>query len=201
MLTQRFLIAYGAAFVIVFCSVALQFFDAAVGDAFRYERSALLSGEVWRVLTGHLDHLSWEHLGLNAIFLLLVLLLFDRLFRAWKLPLAWVLISLQISLMMLVFSPALQWYVGLSGSLYGLLLVGLCLDIRYLLALRVCVIAVLIIKIVFEQLEMNVSAVSEFIGGPVAVDSHMFGLIAGANYVLVYLGLKRLGIVKPLSIG
>ena len=44
--------------------------------ALRYEREAVLQGEYWRLLTGHLVHGTWLHLLLNGAGLGLVAALF-----------------------------------------------------------------------------------------------------------------------------
>ena len=44
----------------------------------RYERSAILDGELWRLLTGHLVHGNAWHLALNVAGMGLVALLFGR---------------------------------------------------------------------------------------------------------------------------
>ena len=47
-----------------------------VAAALRYERGAVLSGEVWRLLTAHLVHADWAHLAWNVGGLVLVFALF-----------------------------------------------------------------------------------------------------------------------------
>ena len=59
-------------------------------ELLRYERAAVLQGEYWRLLTGHLVHGSGQHLLLNAVGLGLIAALFPREYslRGWLLILA-----------------------------------------------------------------------------------------------------------------
>src|SRR5687767_15643686 len=59
-------------------------------ELLRYERAAVLQGQYWRLLTGHLVHGSGQHLVLNAVGLGLIAALFPREYslRGWLLVLA-----------------------------------------------------------------------------------------------------------------
>src|SRR4051812_3383792 len=58
---------------------------------FRYEREAVLNGQYWRLLTGHLVHGSVRHLLLNLAGLGLIAMLFARDFRPAHWLLIWVI--------------------------------------------------------------------------------------------------------------
>jgi len=47
-------------------------------ELLRYEHTAVLHGEYWRLLTNHLVHSSGQHLLLNAVDLGLIAALFPR---------------------------------------------------------------------------------------------------------------------------
>jgi len=178
--------------MLILPAVAIECLEMLAGIDVRYVRSAILQGEWWRLLTGHLDHLGWAHLGLNAAFLVLLLTLFKPL-QSWaKTLLLWLLICLAISFLMLFLSPQLQWYVGLSGSLYGLLIFGLVSDKNYALGLRFVISLIVIAKVMFEQLEGASAQVSQIISGPVAEESHLYGLMAGGLMVLFSFATKYL---------
>jgi len=151
----------------------------------RFHRSAIASGEWWRMLSGHFDHLGWQHLFLNAAFLVLLLFLFQPLERSSLTLLLMITSMLSISVLMWFFSPKLFWYVGLSGSLYSLLVYAIALDRRYPLNFRVLALLVVAAKIVMEQFQFDFVVISEFITGPVAVDAHLYGAIMGAVFVII----------------
>ena len=178
--------------ILILPAVAIECLEMLVGVDVRYVRSAILQGEWWRLLSAHLDHLGWAHLALNSAFLALLLALFKPLQSLAKTLLLWLLICLVISFSMLLFSPQLQWYVGLSGSLYGLLVFGLVRDESYATGLRFISSLIVVAKVVFEQIEGASTQVSQIISGPVAEESHLYGLMAGGLMVLISLAAKYL---------
>ena len=54
------------------CALALMVWPDALAD-FRYDRAALLAGQWWRIVTGHLVHLNAAHLAFNLFGLFLML--------------------------------------------------------------------------------------------------------------------------------
>jgi membrane associated rhomboid family serine protease len=50
--------------------------------ALRYERTAIVSCEWWRLVSAHLVHLGWAHLALNAAALLMIAVLLGEQFTA-----------------------------------------------------------------------------------------------------------------------
>ena len=95
-----------------------------------YQRSEILSGQVWRLLTCHLAHRSPQHLIWNlGAFLLLGYLAERKLGRSY--PLFLLGSSLWVGAGLFLFLPSLSWYCGLSGvdsALFGYLLVEALLN-------------------------------------------------------------------------
>jgi rhomboid family GlyGly-CTERM serine protease len=143
-----------------------------VARALRYERNALLDGQLWRALTGHLVHLSWSHLGFNLGLGALAVALFGRDLR-WP---AALVCALGTSAGLFLGSIRVPWYAGLSGVLYGLLAYGaLCAsrrDRRWLLA-----VALLTAKVIADEFRGNPVG---FDGNPIIVDAHLYGALSGA---------------------
>ena len=94
----------------------------AAREALRWERAALVH-EPWRIVTAHLLHLDGNHLILNlAGFAALWALVGDTWrARAWSFAALFIACVIGVGLLA---SPSLQWYVGLSGVLHGLLVMG-----------------------------------------------------------------------------
>jgi rhomboid family GlyGly-CTERM serine protease len=143
----------------------------------RYEREAVLQGEYWRLITGHLVHGSWLHLALNCAGLGLIAALFPD--HYW--PRQWLFIGLlslvTIDVGFVFWEPQLTWYVGLSGVLHGALAAGAIAWWRYeakRLALALSVIFVG--KLAWEQLH---GALPLSGGLAVVVDAHLYGAIGG----------------------
>ncbi|RYX94348.1 MAG: rhombosortase [Comamonadaceae bacterium] len=104
--------------------LALQLGGEAARSGLRYERGAILDGEAWRLLAAHFVHLGGAHLALNLAGIALCAALSPRLFSRrllWTVP----FLAINISVLMLVFSPGVADYVGFSGVLYGLFICGL----------------------------------------------------------------------------
>lgn len=88
--------------------------------ALRYERDALLDGQVWRAFTGHLVHTSWRHLLVDLAVASLVVAVYGRHIR----PAAIVLCAAGTSAGLFLFAPYSRTYTGLEGILLGLIVFG-----------------------------------------------------------------------------
>jgi len=178
---------YSLPLALAVCALALQSSGAAISDALRYERVAIAAGEWWRLLSGHLVHLGWSHLGLNLAGLALVWLLVGPYLsvRAWWITAFACMAGTSAGLLLGL--PDLAWYVGLSGMLHGLLVAGAIAGAaarhKDMMLLLVGVTA----KLAWEQWQGALPGSAEAAGGPVVVEAHLYGAIAGALAVGVLL--------------
>lgn len=90
----------------------------------RYERDALLAGQWWRGLSAHLVHLDAGHALLNAGGLLLLWTLFGGLLSARQWLVTALCATLAVDGGLWWLQPQLQWYVGASGVLHGVMAAG-----------------------------------------------------------------------------
>ena len=144
--------------------------------ALRYQRSAIAAGQWWRLVTGHFVHLGLEHAVLNALGLALMWALFARDYsrRAWLVILAGTLAGVDLGLWLR--DSTVEWYVGSSGVLHGVLAAGALAHLRRR-ELDGWIIAVFLVgKLTYEQL---VGALPLTQGGAVVVDAHLFGALGG----------------------
>jgi len=156
--------------------------------ALRYDRDALAAGQWWRLLTGHVIHLGYEHAVLDVAGLALLWALFARDYsaRGWLLIIGMSIFGIDAGLWLL--SSTTQWYVGSSGVLHGVLAAGTCAHLRrrepdgWLLAL------LLIGKLIYEQ---TLGALPLTSGGGVIVDAHLYGAAAGAVAALLLRGFAK----------
>lgn len=156
---------------------------AAAGDtgraALRWEREAIADGEIWRLLTGHLAHLSTSHLLLNLAGLALVWLLVGERCS----PLRWWLVTgfsvACIDAGFWFLDPGLAWYVGLSGLLHALLLAGAIASARAAPLEAAVLGGLVIVKVAIEQLAGPLPGSEAASGGPVVVNAHLYGAVAG----------------------
>lgn len=147
--------------------------------ALRWDRDAIAGGELWRLVTGHLSHLGPSHLALNLAGLALVwILVGDRLKPlCWWLVVAFGIAVIDAGFWFL--DPGLTWYVGLSGLLHTLILAGAVAGARAAPFESLALAGLVLAKIVFEQIAGPLPGSEATSGGPVVVNAHLYGAVAG----------------------
>ena len=169
--------AWGALAAIAVVGAACQALGPKAFEALRYEREALLHGEVWRAVTGHVVHVSWAHLGLNMAVAALVAAAVGR-----HLGLGALLLSVAgTSAGLFLLSLRVPWYAGLSGVLHGLVVCGALeawrRDRRRIWLAAVALVAA---KVAAEQWKGASQSLADLVGAPIVVDAHLWGAISGA---------------------
>ena len=159
----------------------------------RYDRDALAVGEYWRLITGHWVHLGWGHVWPNLAALIVIGLLFERVFRNADWVLTTIVAASTIDAGLFFFEPNVRWYVGLSGVLHGFVAAG-ALELllrRHLLGAILG--AAVAGKIVFEQTVGPVPLTAGAVGGPVIVAAHLYGAAGGlvATAATRFVGWRR----------
>jgi rhomboid family GlyGly-CTERM serine protease len=148
----------------------------------RYERGAIAQGQLWRLLSAHLVHLNLRHALVNIAGLALLWALFARDFspRQWLLILACALIAIDAGLWLL--DSTVQWYVGSSGVLHGILAAGTVAHLRRREPDGWVLAALLAAKLLYEQ---RVGPLPFSGSRDVVVDAHLYGVIGGVAAALV----------------
>ena len=150
-----------------------------VREWLRFDRVAIVHGELWRLLTGHLVHLGWPHFLLDAMGLCLVWYLVGESLSAA----GWAIVGIAsigvIDAGFWFMNPELQWYVGLSGLLHGVLAGGILASLRRPRVEIVILGLLLIAKLAWEQAYGPLPGTAAASGGPVVVDAHLYGAIGG----------------------
>jgi rhomboid family GlyGly-CTERM serine protease len=160
----------------------MQLFDLA---DLRYQYDWLAKNEYWRLLTAHWVHVNWRHLMLNAVGLLLCMSLTSPRWPIRRWLVYQLILASGISILFSLRNSQLEWYAGYSGVLFGVYLLA-AVDLYS----REKIIALLIgaaisIKVILEQTgDMKINS-SEFIGTPVIIDAHLYGLLLGLTIALV----------------
>lgn len=161
-------------------------------DALRWDRGALQAGEWWRLLTGNFVHLGLWHAFLNALgVLVLVLLCPESLpWQVWARRI--LLLSLGMSLGLYFFVPDVTAYVGMSGVIHGLFVLGLMPQVlkRDLIALG-CLLY-LVGKIGWELYAGAPVSDEAALGGKVLVESHLYGTLSAFLYGFIFRSYTRL---------
>lgn len=172
--------------------VLMQWLAGSAWEQVRYDRQAILAGELWRLVTAHLIHLDFTHLGWNLAGLALVAWLFGREFRApeWALILASSTVAVDLGFLWL--EPQLEWYVGFSGVLHGLMAAGLCAWLwRTPDSLTALVATVFAAKLAWEHFAGPLPFTAGSLDVPVVHQSHSYGAVGGAVAALVLLWRQR----------
>ena len=167
--------------------VALIFSCALVGDELtlllRFERKAILEGELYRLFTAHIVHLNWVHSLLNITAAVIGWRLLKDSMSSQQWILSIVICSLIISILLFCI-PDLQWYVGFSGIVHGLMLQGLVLEQHLRFVKKALLICALFLKVFYEYWQGSSSAEIELINGNIVVEAHLFGLLAGLVMII-----------------
>ena len=155
----------------------------------RYERNSILEDQqYWRLLTAHLVHVDWRHTLLNVGALLLITVLFSDVYKAWQWLCVGLCTALGVDLGLLCLMPRLDWYVGLSGVLHGVLLAGAlgCWRINQR-AMALTVVVVVFLKLFWEQW-YGVLPLSTHMA--VITNAHVYGALSGLLVSLVLRGIQ-----------
>jgi len=146
----------------------------------RFERDGIFQGEVWRLITGHFVHLGVYHGLMNAVGLVFIHQVFSSSLPNGRFCYSVLFISLFISVGLLLLSPAMAWYLGFSGVLHGLFVLGVLLQLDRHFSLYWLVLLGIVVKLVYEQLPgYNTHYLDAYIHAPVAVQAHLYGAVGG----------------------
>ena len=164
----------------------LQFFQ----DTLVFKRDNINQGEVWRLFSGNLVHSNFPHLALNVTGLVICGFLFFDYISPQKFLVSLVFLSLCVGFGIYFFSPALMWYAGISGALYGLFIVGgFFAIINKDFVTGIPLVVFIPIKIAWDLFHGGNQSSAELIGVPVATEAHLYGML-GAFTIGLFLLLQ-----------
>jgi len=76
-------------------------------------------------------------------------------------------------------------YVGLSGVLHGLFIIGARWELKRYNLSGVVLLLLIVGKVIWEQINGALPGSESMSGGKVAVNAHLYGLMAGLVYLLI----------------
>lgn len=156
-----------------------------------YDRALIAQGEAWRLVTGNFAHLGWYHWFLNEMGLVVLVLLCPQALS----PAVWarrvLLIGIAMSACLYAFVPGLTSYVGMSGVIHGLFVLGLMPQVLKKDLIALGCLLYLLGKIGYELFAGAPVSDEHAIGGSVVTESHLYGSIAAFAYGLIFRAFTR----------
>ena len=163
-----------------------------VTAALRYERAAVLDGQWWRLVTGHLVHADAAHLAWNLAGAALVWWLFGAEYGRLEWLVIVVASAAAIDIAFLGGMPGLDWYVGLSGVLHGCMAAGLAAWLARARDPLVLLVAILFAaKLIYEHWQGPLPFTAGTLALPVIVEAHSYGAIGGLAAALAVRARRR----------
>ena len=147
--------------------------------ALEYHREKIATGELWRVLTGHLVHTNTWHMLLNLSSLLFIGLLFGTLLSAKIWVGAFIFCSLAVSAAYWFIAPQFIIYVGLSAALYGVIIVGALQDFKDNKLIAGALLVIVTGRVIWQQFDGASESLADMVDSRVAIESHLYGIVAG----------------------
>ncbi len=159
-----------------------------IAESWSFSREAIAAGEWWRLAGANVAHLSWAHLAGNLVVFATALRLLHPVVRAGAV--LGVLAACAIaSTAGLYLGTSLDWYVGASGALYGLLAWGAT---RLPMPAGAWLLLLLVGNVALDQ-----GRTTSWLGEPLAPQSHYWGLACGLALAIV--SGWRIAVAPPAS--
>ncbi|WP_179957755.1 rhombosortase [Exilibacterium tricleocarpae] len=140
-------------------------------------------GEYWRLLTGHLVHAGWWHWLLNALGIAVLQQLLGPYLavRHWMACCLFSAVFVSVGLGLI---SSLSYYLGFSGLLHALFIFAALQALAREKVVALAVLAIVLGKVVLEQIAGPAESSARLIGIAVATDAHWLGAVAGLCFYL-----------------
>jgi rhomboid family GlyGly-CTERM serine protease len=162
-----------------------------------WDRTAIESGQWWRILTGNITHTNVTHMLMNLVALWVLALLHKDYYQDNTLTLLTLFMMPVIGLLMF-FTPYSS-YAGLSGVLHGLFAFGIIRDIQYQQPLGYLLFVLFFGKLIGELWTLGGSFNASLIEANVAYQAHWAGALIGLFAALLIEKPPLLKSVKSIS--
>jgi rhomboid family GlyGly-CTERM serine protease len=150
--------------------------------ALLYDRSAVVAGQWWRLFSANFLHLGVWHWLLNVLSLVLLALLCPERASAAAWAARILAIGSGTCLGLYLGSPQIASYVGMSGMIYGLFLLGLGRQAIQGDRIAIACLVFLAARVGWELHAGIPHSEEKLIGGHVVPQSHLYGMAAALVY-------------------
>ncbi len=156
--------------------------DAPLQTLLEFDREAIGQGQVWRLITANFTHFTLYHLAMNALGLVVVGVLLWPGERWGLLMVTTFVICASVGLGLYVFAGQTHIYRGFSGVLWGLVALGLLLNLRKDPWLARVGLVLLAGKIAYEQLPIfDPNYLADSFGAAIASEAHLVGVVSAVG--------------------
>ena len=150
-----------------------------------YQRSLIEQGEYWRFITGHFVHVGPEHLVVNLLGAVFILMLNWRWMASRSGLAATLFLAIWVSTGLWFLNPEVKGYSGFSGILYGLFVIAVITQRLYTPFWKTGLVTLACLKVFLEQASLfETREIGLNVGAPVVYDAHLYGLMGGLMSVL-----------------
>ncbi|MEP1551106.1 rhombosortase [Paraglaciecola sp.] len=178
--------------VIIALSILMAITEPSSSTLFAYEYEEISRGDWWRLISGHFLHTNTNHMLLNLFGIALLWALHGHYTTTSRYLALFIFLCLSTSISLYMFAPQLKWYVGLSGVLHGLFVVGAYYDIKHHFKTGWVMLVGIAVKVLNEQMYGASGEVAKLIDANVAIDAHLFGSLSGLLVILLLFGKHKL---------
>lgn len=156
-----------------------------------YNRQLITHGQYWRLISGNFNHTNEYHLILNITALLVIAGLHAQYYSSTHFSFIILYLASAVGIAIFILSPEVSLYVGLSGILHGLMVIGGACDIRNSMKTGWLLVLGTIGKVVYEQVFNNTEQMNKLIEAQVLTEAHLYGLVAGLIIIPLILHLTK----------
>ncbi|MFT5887699.1 MAG: rhomboid family GlyGly-CTERM serine protease [Zhongshania sp.] len=140
-----------------------------------WDRLAIEQGSYWRIISGQFVHNNTAHLVLNAVASLLVYVLMRELVSGIQFIIHVFFIALLTGLALYLFEPVLDYYLGFSAVLHGLVAAYAVIKLPQDKYFGGLIVILLWVKLGFAESPET----ADLIGIRVATEAHLWGVVSG----------------------
>ncbi|OOZ42902.1 rhombosortase [Solemya elarraichensis gill symbiont] len=155
----------------------------------RYIASDIDKGVLWRLFSGHFIHSNWWHLALNAAGLVVCLSIFRDLENPALLPVLSLILAFLISAGLYYFYPYITWYLGFSGVLHGLFVIGAILELGLL---GWAILLMMTVKVGWEITVGPIPGTESITGIHTIAEAHLLGAASGLVVGWIIRAIKKI---------